>query len=280
MLDGSNIGDIKEIFKYGKARGYLTAKRYKMPVYPHFYIIENEKEIEQLLSKFENQDGFYMRSDTEIGNIPIGVKGKNGDRDTIYDYMREIKEKSEKLKTKGVSIIYWNDGKFCNTYDVDGNFYLDYRTKKDLIIDYVGKGWDGAHLSHGTACHETYVIPWEDILFLTDSNRKKYRRNIISEYGYNDLREARIMELEKNYNIPTEKGKRLIPEKYSGINNEHFRQVIDQVIIPMYDKPELQREYKEYIPIAQIENGKVLVPEIILPTRLKYIEMEKESEER
>lgn len=29
--------------------------------------------------------------------------------------------------------------------------------------------------------------------------------------------------------------------------------------IPMYDSKELQRYYKEYIPIAQIENGKVLV---------------------
>lgn len=37
----------------------------------------------------------------------------------------------------------------------------------------------------------------------------------------------------------------------------------------MYDKPDLQRYYKEYIPIAQIENGKVLVPEVILPSRLR-----------
>lgn len=37
----------------------------------------------------------------------------------------------------------------------------------------------------------------------------------------------------------------------------------------MYDSRELQRYYKEYIPIVQIENGKVIVPEVILPERLK-----------
>ena len=64
------------------------------------------------------------------------------------------------------------------------------------------------------------------------------------------------------------------------MKNDYFRQVVNQIILPMYDSKDLQRNYKEYIPIAQIENGNVLVPEIILPERLKYKEKRKESEER
>ena len=127
-----------------------------------------------------------------------------------------IKKKASELGTKGVAIIYWNNGRFCTTYETDGCFYLNYRTKEELIIDYIGKGWDGSYLSHGSACHE----------------------------------------------------------------NDYFRQVVNQVIIPMYDSKDLQRHYKEYIPIAQIENGKVLVPEVILPERLKYKEKGVESEGR
>lgn len=48
----------------------------------------------------------------------------------------------------------------------------------------------------------------------------------------------------------------------------------------MYDSKDLQRHYKEYIPIAQIENGKVLVPEVIVPERLRYKEVGEGNEER
>ena len=107
MLDGSKISDIKEISKYGKARGYLLAKRYKLPAYSNFFIVENEEEIQKLLDTYKNQDEFCMRADTAIGNMPIAVGGQNGNRNTVFDYMEQIKKKAEEIGTKGVAIIYW-----------------------------------------------------------------------------------------------------------------------------------------------------------------------------
>ena len=72
----------------------------------------------------------------------------------------------------------------------------------------------------------------------------------------------------------------VISNEYKGIDNEDFRQLVNKVVIPMYDSKDLQRYYKEYIPIAQIEYGKILVPEIILPERLRYKEMSRNNEER
>lgn len=279
MLDGNKVNDIKQISKYGKAKGYLLAKRYKLPTYSNFFIIESEDEVQTLLDTYKNQRNFCMRSDTAIGNIPIGVGGQNGNRETIFEYIRRIKQKANELGTKGVAIIYWNNGRFCPTYETDGCFYLNYRTKKELIIDYIGKGWDGSYLSHGSACHETYVIPWEDILFLDDNNKMQYRRKVVDQSEYNELRTARINELSRQ-GISKEEVEKSIPYKYNGIKNDYFRQVVNKVIIPMYDSKDLQRLYKEYIPIAQIENGKVLVPEVILPERLKYKEKGVESEGR
>lgn len=279
MLDINKINDIKKISKYGKAKGYLLAKRYNLPTYSNFFIVENEDEIQTLLDTYKNQENFYMRADTAIGNVPIAVKGQNGDRVTIFEYMRQIKKKAEELGIEGVAIIYWNNGKFCPTYETEGCFYLDYRMKQDLIIDYIGKGWDGSCLSHGSACHETYVVPWEDIVFLDDNNRIRYRKQVVSQKQYNELRIERINELVKN-KISRETAEKSIPYSYNGIENDYFRQVIDKVIIPMYDSKDLQRHYKEYIPIAQIENGKVLVPEVILPERLKYKGIVEEYEGR
>ena len=279
MLDGNKINDINEIAKYGKAKGYLIAKRYKLPTYSNFYIVENEDEIQTLLDTYKEQENFCMRADTAIGNVPIKVGGQNGNRVTIFEYMKQIMKKAEEVGTKGVAIIYWNNGKFCPTYETDGCFYLDYRTGQELIIDYIGKGWDGSFLSHGSACHETYVIPWKDILFLDDTNRIRYRKQIVSPRQYNEQRIDRINKLVKN-GLSRETAEKSIPNNYKGINNDYFRQVVEKVVIPMYDRKDLQRHFKEYIPIAQIENGKVLVPEVILPERLKYKEIGEENEER
>lgn len=280
MLDGNKVTDINKISEYGKAKGFLLAKRYGLPTYSNFYIVENEKDLNELLIKFDSQNKFCMRSDTKIGNTPIGVGGRNGDRETIYEYLREIEQKSKELHTKGVAIIYWNNGRFCSTFETDGCFYLDFVTGKKLNIDYIGKGWDGSVLSHGTACHESYSIPWEDILFFSNKNRLQYRQKIIGNQQYNEQRRLRINEIHKRFNLSIEQCEKAIPETYLGINIDYFKQVINQVIVPMYDAPELQRYYKEYIPIAQIENGKILVPEVILPTRLKSKDIGESYEER
>ena len=268
MLNANKITDIKEISKYGKAKGFLLAKRYNLPTFSNFFIIENEVEVQALLDTYKNQNDFCMRSDAKIGDVPIGVGGQNGNRKTIFDFIKKVRKKSNELGSSGVAIIYWNEGDFCPTYEIEGSFYLDYRTQKELLIDYIGKGWDGSYLSHGSACHETYAIPWEDILFLNDNNIRKYRRQVVSQSAYEDLRTIRINELVK-CGVSREVAEKSIPRVYNGINNEYFRQVINRVLVPMYDSRELQRYYKEYIPIVQIENGKVIVPEVILPERLK-----------
>ena len=268
MLNANKITDIKEISKYGKAKGFLLAKRYNLPTFSNFFIIENEVEVQALLDTYKNQNDFCMRSDAKIGDVPIGVGGQNGNRKTIFDFIKKVRKKSNELGSSGVAIIYWNEGDFCPTYEIEGSFYLDYRTQKELLIDYIGKGWDGSYLSHGSACHETYAIPWEDILFLNDNNIRKYRRQAVSQSAYEDLRTIRINELVK-CGVSREVAEKSIPRVYNGINNEYFRQVINRVVVPMYDSRELQRYYKEYIPIVQIENGKVIVPEVILPERLK-----------
>ena len=97
MLDGSKIEDLKEIAKYGKSKGYLLAKRYKLPTYSNFFIIENEDEVRTLLNTYKNQRDFCMRSDTAIGNIPIAVGGQNGNRETIFEYIRRINQKANEL---------------------------------------------------------------------------------------------------------------------------------------------------------------------------------------
>ena len=226
-VNGKKIEDLELIARYGKARGYLLAKRYGLPTFSNFYVIESVDEAKELLKKFEKQDDFCMRSDTLMGKYSIGIGGRNGDRETILEYLKKIEEKSKELNTKGVALIYWNDGRFCPTYKTNGSFYLDFKVGKSLFIDYVGKGWDGSYLSHGSACDETYIIPWEDILFLKASNRKRYLANKITSHEYSEQRKARIVDLMKQFKFTEKECEAFIPSEYQGISDGFFQEVLD-----------------------------------------------------
>lgn len=47
MLDANKINDIKEISKYGKAKGFLVAKRYNLPTYSNYFVLESEEEVQE-----------------------------------------------------------------------------------------------------------------------------------------------------------------------------------------------------------------------------------------
>ena len=123
MLDANKIDDIKEMSQYGKAKGFLAAKRYKLPTYSHFFIIENEDEVYELLDTYKEQNEFCMRADTKLGNAPIGISGQNGNRETILQYFKRIKQRASELGVDGVAIVYWNKGRFCPSYETEGCFY-------------------------------------------------------------------------------------------------------------------------------------------------------------
>lgn len=283
MLDIRKEQDIKQIAKYGKAKGILLAKRYQLPTFSHLYITSSLEEIESLLEQNKLPEEFCMRSDVVIGMNPVGVKGKNGDRETVKEYMKQIQEASQDKNTKGVAMLYWSDGKFCHTYEIEGSLYIDYRTGQNVMIDYVGKGYDGSVLSHGTACHESYNIPWEEVLFLNERKINCYRQKLVQPIEYKQIREERIEQLVKD-GVERGVAKRAIPEQYERIKPETIRQIIEEILIPMYGNSEMQRYYEEYITIVQIENGKIVVPEIIRPERLRIqdrrINIKKEEEER
>ena len=84
MLNANVKTDLNEISKFGKAKGFLLAKRYNLPTFPHFYIIKSEEEVQQLLDTYPEQKNFCMRSDTKIGDKPIGVGGKNENREKYF----------------------------------------------------------------------------------------------------------------------------------------------------------------------------------------------------
>lgn len=269
MLSYNNAEDIRKMANYGKARGFLLAKRYKLPSFSNYYIIQSQQDIISMLERHPNQEEFCMRADTKIGCKPISVEGRNGTRSTIKDFYKEIEEKASGTNSEGVALIYWSDGEFCHSHETEGSFYLDFCSGKKLLIDYVGKGWDGSVLSHGSVCHESFSIPWNDILLFEWKNKNKYRVKRVSEAEYQEQKTRRVYQLVSKNILSQEEAEKAIPSSYQGISKSNFDELVEKVMFPMYANKELQNHYKEFIPIVQFEKGRLVVPEIIGPDRLK-----------
>ena len=272
MLNGNDISktNISKMCEYGKTKGFLTVKLLELPTFSHFFVVQSLDDVNQLLEMYPNQQQFCMRSDTVIGDSPIGISGQNGNRKTIIDYMNRISEESNNKNSRGVAIIYWND-EFCQTHEINGVYYLDFRPKENLFIDYLGKGWDGSYLSHGSALHESYTIPWNEILGFKPTKRVLYRDKIVNNQEYSMLRNNRIQDLIQR-GVDSSIAESAIPETYGGMSNLTFQQINDDVILKMYLAADKFKKYKEYITIVQVENNRIVVPEIILLERLRIKE--------
>ena len=269
MLNGNDISkiNISKMRKYGKTKGFLAARLFGLPTFSHFFVVQSLADVKQLLEMYPNQQYFCMRSDTVIGDNPIGIGGKNGNRQTIFDYINRISNESTNKSSRGVALIYWND-EFCPTYEINGVYYLSFRPSENLFIDYLGKGWDGSYLSHGRALHESYTIPWNEILEFKPTKRILYRDKVVDKNEYIRLRESRIKDLIQR-GIDLNIAETAIPLEYSGISNSIFQQINEDIIYKMYQVTDKLQKYKEYTIIVQVENDKIIVPEIILPERLR-----------
>lgn len=269
MLNGNDTSkaNINKMREYGKTKGFLAARLLELPTFSHFFVVQSLDDVKQLLEMYPNQQQFCMRSDTVIGDNPIGVGGQNGNRQTIFEYMDRISKESSNKNSRGVAIIYWND-EFCPTHEINGVYYLDFRPGENLFIDYLGKGWDGSYLSHGSALHESYTIPWNEILEFKPTKRASYRDKIVNHQEYTRYRDSRIQDLIQR-GVDPSIAESAIPISYGGISNSIFQQINDSVILKMYLAADKLKKYKEYITIVQVENGRIVVPEIILPERLR-----------
>ena len=158
MLDAKKIEDIKSIAKYGKARGYLLAKRYGLPTFSNFYVIESINEAKELLKNFEKQNDFCMRSDTLMGKNPIGIGGRNGNRETILEYIKEIEESAKKLYEKLSNLKDVVDIKVEDTLSQIGGGSLPTEKIKSKCISIVPKNISTTSLEEQLRLNENPVV--------------------------------------------------------------------------------------------------------------------------
>ena len=75
----------------------------------------------------------------------------------------------------GVVLCMKAKEKGVHRYENDGAFNILFNMGQSIIIELVGKGFDGHELTQGLALHEYYIIPWEKVLFM--GNRKDLEKD-------------------------------------------------------------------------------------------------------
>ncbi len=117
----------------------------------------------------------------------------------------------------------------------DGAFNVYFQMGDKVFIDFLGKGFDMGAITKGKENHESWIIDWEDILFVKPNNMNQYRQRIISDTDYLESAKRRLEHLLKlGYTREHIKGK--IPKHYSSMPLHIREKILDDIVLPIYSQ--------------------------------------------
>lgn len=160
-----------------------------------------------------------------------GVEGSFVKKEQVEDYIKRVK----KSNPKGVVLCIDTEEGTQEKINTQGAFNVYMQMNDKIYIDFLGKGFDMGAITKGKENHESWVIDWKDILFVTPHNMNKYRQNIISEQAYLESARRRLVHLLNIGYSPAEiKGK--IPKSYSHMPDWIKEKILDEIVMPLYYK--------------------------------------------
>lgn len=199
---------------YGKGRGAELARKVfgdKVP-FGKLAIVET---LDDWLSIRRNYGDFVLsRIDWPIGEerTPLKTIGASGN---AYDVPRLI----EAAQEHGGVVLLMEPKNDCKRYDYDGGFNVFFDIDNEVVIEFVGKGFDAHEITQGLAVHERYIVPWNEIPSVGRRDElRRYGRIIVTSDEYAKQREERFKYLVKACNYSPEKVEAGLPRSFEEIN--------------------------------------------------------------
>ena len=232
-----NEQDIPYILKYHRAKDMVNIMNFFPGLSPvdDLAIVLDEKDY------LKNKDKLTHLTSIRNGNPvkepcmkSIPVKEINPD---IIKTIREIKKENK----KGVLILFHLNVKPTERYERYAGISIGISLGKRILIDAVGKGFDGREVLKGISCHERYSIPWSDIRKISIESFKSYNTFIISQEEYTKSRLERIKYL-TSCGLSKEELEKNIPIEYKEIPDFIWLDIIKNVIKPLEKEEELLRD--------------------------------------
>lgn len=280
MVPVQTMTKSNDMMTYGKAKGIVLLKKYLPDLFPFeaVKIVSSVEEWEQIKGKYSDRLSF--RTDSKIGDPRnIRIEGASGKKEDVADVFRQVKNQNP----DAVILLLETKKPTIPRYENDGGFNVAVALNDSVVIELVGKGFDGRELTRGKAVHERYVIPWNEIIFMGSKKdlmkSRDVRKTFISQDEYKRTRQERIDFL-KGIESDTDTIYRNIPENYKVHNSSILDSILNDVIFPLYKrKSELPADGLKIFNVqGNIVDGKIVPWEIFRPERL--IPKTKDIEER
>jgi len=263
--------------RYKKVKGINLINTYLPHLNPldKMYVIDSEED----WNKIENE--FPLDKTTARCDSLIGVNGKLPDgqtfhRDRVRDYIKEVRSASP----DGVVILQQMKPGYNERIHTQGGVNIDVVIGDAIRLEYVGPSFDCRELCKGKASHEAWYVPWDEVPFLEESSSGKYKIGETSHKGYVDSAKERCAFLLAAYPDKKDEIFTSMPPRYKGIKRQILRDIIEQVIFPLYDKREMlaRNGLRHFgVELNVIEDGTLVPLELAVGDRFSEIETNKKT---
>ena len=260
---------MRNLMEYGKARGIALLGKYLPDITPFkdIDIIASIEDWEAVKHKYG--DFAIQRTD-----LPIGTTRQNA----VFGTSGLSKEVPELIETvhahcpEGVVLIMSTKEPTCLRYLNDGGFNVLFSINDRIIVELVGKGFDGHEITQGLAIHERYIIPWGEAYFVKDRDNLIRHNNLVycvTDKEYQAQREKRVRFLVDECHYDEKAVEENIPPEYQKLSNDIVKELLDKVVLTLVQKKsELRRNGMLHFCVqGNFANGKVQPWEIFVPDR-------------
>lgn len=222
---------------YGKARGACLLQKYLPEKAVPFYKIrlaETVEDWEEAKETFINKEFIFFRADWLIDKPkPDRVYGANGYPSEIPAFIEQVRADSP----YGAVLLHDPKRPRCNRYDYEGAFNILFLPDDKVIIELVGKAFDGHELTQGLAVHERYEIPWSKIAE-TESRRdlSLYGGITVSPEQYSEQRKQRVEYLTAKCHFDEDAVEKSVPKELTIVRGSLIEELLTNIVFELSTK--------------------------------------------
>jgi len=216
--------------KCGKARGAELARKY----YPNRVPFGKLTILETLDDWLEVKDNYgkfvLSRIDWPVGAQTTALRtvGASGNVDDIPRLIEAAQE-------HGGVVLLMEPKNNCPRYDYDGGFNVLFDVDSEVIIEFVGGGFDAHEITQGLAVHERYVIPWKDVPFVGCRDKlREYGGIVVTDDEYTAQRKERFKYLTEGCNYDPAAVEARLPTSFREINTATTLDFIASILFETY----------------------------------------------
>lgn len=278
ILNLDNPAHAHLIAKYPKVKGLQQSNKYLPHLNPleKCYIIDSLEEWEKVKNEFPEHN-MTVRSDVPKGK-GIGQdlpKGQTFDRSRVEEYIRNVK----KVDSDAVAILQHMKPGTNERLHTKGAMCLWGAVGDSIKMEYCGPSSDCGDITGKASAHASWIIPWDEVLFLKSTKIRKWLRYEIDPDGYQLARESRIRDLATKYctDVSEAEIRSTVPTSYVRMPPSMFDDIVDQVLVPLYAQREkLLRDGLNSFGFECniVSDGRIVPMELSVPERFQNQEKE------